>query len=146
MANEIVKSEEITEEITPIDTENPVKGMYSSFKGESREERLTIFEAVTNAERLEDHLNEKISVQHVIIQPVRMADRVTGEIREGNRIVLCSNDGVAYACMSEGVETAIKQLFGIVGMPPWNPPIDFKAVKQQGRNSYKFTTLQLWKD
>ena len=146
MANEIVKAEEVSEEITPIDAENPVKGMYSSFKGESREERLSIYEAVTNAERLEDHLDEKISVQHVIIQPVRMVDKVSGEVNEGNRIVLCSSDGIAYACMSEGVETAIKQLFGIVGTPPWNPPIDFKAVKQQGRNKYKFTTLQLWKD
>ena len=56
---------------------------------------------------------------------------------------------IAGADQSErkkALETAIKQLFGIVGMPPWNPPIDFKAVKQQGRNSYKFTTLQLWKD
>jgi hypothetical protein len=119
--------------------------MYSSMKSETREERLDLFEAVTNAEPLEDHINECIMVQDVTIQPVEFVDSVTGEYKMQNRITLITPDKDAFACTSLGVETSLKQLFGIVGNPPWVPALPLKAVKQQGNGKYKFTSLQLFK-
>lgn len=143
MANEIVKAENT--ELTGINAENPLGGMYCSLKADNRADQLKVFAAVTNAEKLEDHINERLDVEHVIIQPVRMTDKLTGEVTDANRIVLYTADGRAFGCVSEGVEVAIKQLFGIVGLPPWTPPIAFKAVKQQSnKGAYKYTTLVLW--
>lgn len=131
---------------TAIDTANPSAGMYCSMKGNSREERLAVFEAVTNAEALEDHINERLNVCDVVIQPVEFADSVTGELVQQNRIVLVTEEGRAYACVSLGVETAIKQLFGIVGQPHWEPAIALVATKEKAKNGYKFTTLSLYKE
>ena len=130
---------------SPINGENPISGMYSSLKSDSMQERLEVFDAVSNAQALEDHINERINVENIIIQPVERIDKLTGEITQGNRITLIDTDKVAFACMSLGVETALKQLFGIVGEPPWKGGIPLVAVKQTGNNGYKFTTLQLWK-
>lgn len=143
MANEIVPAG--GQEISTIDTSNPIGGMYSSMKSETREDRLDLFEAVTNAEALEDHINERIDVQDVTIQPVEFADSLTGELKMQNRITLITPEKDAFACTSLGVETSLKQLFGIVGEPPWIPAIPLKAVKQQGNGKYKFTSLQLFK-
>ena len=71
-----------------------------------------------------------------------MTDNATGEITQRNRIVLITPKGDAYGCTSTGVETSMKNLFSIVGCPPWNPAIKFEVVKKQGRNGYKFTSLQ----
>lgn len=143
MSNEIVPAS--PQEVSRIDTSNPIGGMYSSMKSETREERLDLFEAVTNAEPLEDHINECIMVQDVTIQPVEFVDSVTGECKMQNRITLITPDKDAFACTSLGVETSLKQLFGIVGNPPWVPALPLKAVKQQGNGKYKFTSLQLFK-
>lgn len=143
MTNEIVPAS--PQEVSRIDTSNPIGGMYSSMRAETREERLDLFEAVTNAELLEDHLGECIMVQDVTIQPVEFVDNVTGEFKMQNRITLITPSKEAYACTSLGVETSLKQLFGIVGNPPWEPAIPLKAVKQQGNGKYKFTALQLFK-
>lgn len=143
MTNEIVPAG--PQEVSRIDTSNPIGGMYSSMKAETREEKLDLFEAVTNAEPLEDHINECINVQDVTIQPVEFVDDVTGEIKMQNRITLITPEKDAFVCTSLGVETSLKQLFGIVGNPPWIPPIPLKPVKQQGNGKYKFTALQLFK-
>ena len=130
---------------TPIDGSNPIAGMYSSISAESIQERLQLFDSVSNAQSLEDHINECINVENVIIQPVEIIDKLTGELTTQNRITLIDNNGVAYACVSIGVETSMKQLFAIVGKPPWVGGIPLKPVKQQGNNGYEFTSLQLFK-
>lgn len=129
-----------------INPDNITGGMYCSMKSESREDRLAIFEAVTEAESLEDHINERLTIENIVIQPVEVTDSLTGEVKTQNRIVLVTADKRAFACVSIGVETSLKQLFGIVGLPPWKPAIDFKAVKENSsRGKYKFTALKLWK-
>lgn len=108
------------------------------------DERLKIFNAVNNAFALEDIINTPIKISNVIIQPVETVDRATGEQMQRNRIVLICEDGAAYGCMSTGVETALRNLFAIVGNPDeWEHAITMKPVKVQGKNGFKFTTLEL---
>ena len=117
-------------------------GMYCSIHAESQEDRLDIYEAVSNSMPLDDMVGKVVEVENVIIQPIEMTDNATGEVALRNRIVLITPNGDAYGCTSTGVETSMRNLFAIVGCPPWNPPIAFDVVKKQGRNGYKFTTLQ----
>ena len=120
-------------------------GIYCSMQAETQADRLAIYDAVSNSESLDDMVGKIIAITNVVIQPVEMTDNATGEVRCINRIVLICEDGKAYGCTSSGVETSIKNLFGIVGMPPWNPAIKMIPMKQQGRNGYKFTTLAIAK-
>ena len=119
----------------------PATGIYSSVTAETRDEKLAVFDAVSNSESLEDMVGKTIDVENIIIQPVEMCDEKTGEVREANRIVLITDEGKAYGCVSSGVETSIKNLFAIVGPAPWTPAIRFEVTKKQGRNGYKFMTL-----
>lgn len=118
------------------------RGMYCSIHADTQEDRLDIYEAVSNSESLDDMVGKVVEVENVIIQPVEMTDNATGEVTLRNRIVLITPDGEAYGCTSTGVETSMRNLFAIVGCPPWTPAIAFEVVKKQGRNGYKFTTLQ----
>lgn len=132
MENEIIINEKHAVEI-----EKPAMTM---------DDRLKIFNAVNNAQSLEDLINTRttISVSNVIIQPVETVDRATGEQLQRNRIVLICEDGAAYGCMSTGVETALRNLFAIVGNPDeWEHAITMRPVKLQGKNGFKFTTLEL---
>ena len=119
----------------------PATGIYSSVTAETRDEKLAVFDAVSNSESLEDMVGKAIDVENIIIQPVEMNDEKTGEVRDANRIVLITDEGKAYGCVSSGVETSIKNLFAIVGSAPWVPAIRFEVTKKQGRNGYKFMTL-----
>ena len=118
------------------------RGMYCSIHAETQNDRLDIYEAVSNSLPLDDMVGKVVEVENVIIQPVEMTDNATGEQTVRNRIVLITPKGDAYGCTSTGVETSMKNLFAIVGCPPWSPAIAFDVVKKQGRNGYKFTTLQ----
>lgn len=120
-------------------------GFYCSMQADTQADRLAIYDAVSNSDSLDDMVGKTIAITDVVIQPVEMSDNATGEVRNMNRIVLICEDGKAYGCTSSGVETSIKNLFGIVGMPPWIPAIKMVPTKQQGRNGYKFTTLALAK-
>lgn len=120
-------------------------GFYCSMQAETQADRLAIYDAVSNSDSLDDMVGKVIAITDVVIQPVEMTDNATGEVCNRHRIVLICEDGKAYGCTSSGVETSIKNLFGIVGMPPWNPGIKMVPTKQQGRNGYKFTTLALAK-
>lgn len=117
-------------------------GMFCSIEAETIEDRLAVYDAVSNSGPLDDMVGKTIHVQDVIIQPVEVVDNSTGEVGMRNRIVMVTPEGDAYGCTSTGVETSMRNLFAIVGVPPWNPAIALDVVKKMGRNGYKFTTLQ----
>ena len=131
-------------EIATISNPEPdfTQGMYCSIHAETQDDRLDIYDAVSNSLPLDDMVGKVVAVENIIIQPIEMTDNATGVKSIRNRIVLITPDGTAYGCTSSGVETSMKNLFAIVGCPPWNPAIEFDIVKKQGRNGYKFTTLQ----
>lgn len=131
MSNEIMKRNE---------NGNAMPAIYSSVTAATLEERLAVFQAVSNSGSLDDIVGETLAVRDVIIQPV-MVKSEEGE-REAARIVLIDKSGAAYGCVSTGVETSLRNLFAIVGEPPYSPALNFKVVKKQGRHGYKFTSLE----
>lgn len=132
----------MTEEIIKAEQGNGNLGIYSSITGDSTDERLAVYTAISNAEKLADHVNEVINVENVILQQVEMTDKETGEVRDAVRTILIDTDGNAYAATSSGIETSIKSILSIVGEPQtWEHPIAFKPVRKQGNNGYPFLTL-----
>lgn len=116
--------------------------MYASTSAESFDEKLKLLAAIADAESLVDHLGEIIEVQDIIIQPIELEDMATHEMVKTNRIVLITPDGDAYASVSNGIETAVKNLFAVFGKPSWYPAIPLSAVKKRGRKGFEFTTLE----
>lgn len=137
----------MTNEITVHNAENngaAVMGggnLFSSFKAETREERLAVFKAVSETEALDDHIGETIMVRDMIIQPVELKDD-NGEVRIASRIIIIDDQGTAYGCVSSGVETSVRNLFVTVGEPTYEPPLPLRAVKKAGRHGFKFTSLE----
>lgn len=121
-------------------------GFKSSIQGATREEQNLIYKAVTNAERLSDHLGQRLDVTDVLIQPVELADPVTGEVDVNTRITLITEDRKAYTAISKGVETALKNMFQIFGDPSWTPAIPLVAEKKRGNGGFEFMTLNLYED
>ena len=136
----------MTEEIIKAETESVETGIVCSVNAETQEERLQIFDAVSNATALDDVLGEPLRIRDVIVQKVDYANEVTGEVEKVSRIILIADDGVAYSCTSKGVSLALQNLIGIVGKPTWEPPLPLKAIKKQGNNGYKYTTLITHRD
>lgn len=139
----------MTEELAVSTDENSISplgsGVYCSIHAETQDERLDIYDAVSDSKSLDDMVGKVINVENVIIQPVEMEDNKTGELVNRNRIVIIDDKGEAYGCTSTGIETSMKNLFGIVGMPPWTPAIAMEVIKKQGRNGYKFNSLKRYK-
>ena len=117
--------------------------VWSSIKADTQEERLTVYAAISDSESLEEYVDSVIMVRDVVVQPVEVENNKTGEMLEATRIVLVSETGEAYGCTSLGVETSVKNLFCIVGYPPWHPSIPLVPVKKNGKKGYKFTSLRL---
>lgn len=114
-----------------------------TMKIETQEQALDLFEALSNADALDDHIGEVIHVHDYVVQNVQMVDAETGELTARHRIVLMCDEG-NFGTVSTGVETAMRNLtVALAKFPaPWNPPIALKPVKQQGNKGYKFTSLE----
>ena len=130
MSEEIIKQEEAQD-----------TAIVSSIEGKSREDRIRIYNATANAEKLDDHLSESLQITDVVMYPTTYHDTVTGKDEQLTRIVLIDADKKAYACTSVGVASALQRMISLVGKPTWEPPLPVKAVMQKGNNGYKFMTL-----
>jgi len=132
----------MTSELVQIETSpnNTLPDMWSSINGGTREERLAIFDAISNCGSLEDQEGTIINLENVIFQQVEM-ENDDGDTVDATRIVVIDDKGKAYGCVSSGVHTALKNLFGCMGVPPYDPAIPLLVEKKQGRGKYKFTTL-----
>lgn len=109
---------------------------------DTREDALALAHALSNTDDLSDQIGKTLHMHNYVIQAVTIADPETGEMREANRIVLMCDEG-NFGTVSAGVETSMRNLVtAMKNFPaPWDPPIAFIPMKRQGRNGYKFTTL-----
>ena len=116
-------------------------GIYSSIENKDQESALKIYDAVSNAEPLSDHLGQTIMVRDVVLQPIEVNDTNTGEVRQMIRSILIDEEGKALSCSSDGVLTSLKSLFTFLGEPPFVPSVPLVPMQKTGRHGYKFLTL-----
>lgn len=115
---------------------------WCSLQGADRETGLRVFDALSNAEALDDHVGDVISVHDLATQSVALPDPETGELRDTLRIVLMCDEG-NFATCSTGVYTSLDNLICAIGAPTWAPSIPLHIEKKKGSRGYKFTTLVL---
>lgn len=117
---------------------------YCSMKAESDNEKAALFNATNNPDfRLADLINMEIKVKDVFVEAVHCTNRDTGEVNVCPRVVLIDDKNVGYQCVSIGVFSAIKKLFGIYGEPMyWSAPIKM-MVKQITKGERQMLTLNV---
>ena len=117
---------------------------YCSMKADNEKDKAALFNATNNPDcRLADMINMDINVKDVFVEAVHCTNRDTGEVNVCPRVVLIDDKNVGYQCVSIGVFSAIKKLFGIYGEPMyWNAPIKMK-VKQITKGERQMLTLNV---
>lgn len=117
---------------------------YCSMKAESDKEKAALFNATNNPDfRLADMINMELKVKDVFVEAVHCTNRDTGEVNVCPRVVLIDDNSVGYQCVSIGVFSAIKKLFGIYGEPMyWSAPIKM-IVKQITKGERQMLTLNV---
>lgn len=145
MTNELATTA-CDQQLTANDTMNSfMGGIFSSVQAETQDEKLALYDAISNCEDLKKQVNKVINVENIVIQQVELENDETGEVSLANRIVLIDDKGKAFGCTSSGVETSVRNLIAVVGAAPWTPAIPLTPVMKQGRNGWEFMTLQLAK-
>lgn len=117
---------------------------YCSMVANTPKEQAALFNAMNNPEfRLADCINETIKVKDVFVEVVNCANEDTGEVVACPRIVLIDSNNKGYQCVSVGIFSALKKLFGVYGEPSkWKSPINLK-VKQITKGKKQMLTLNV---
>jgi hypothetical protein len=123
---------------------NAGTGIVSTLDGATREGKVATLNAVTNAEPINEHLGEVINLTHVVVQAVQIADEKTGEVSDVPRTILLTDDGTAYAAVSDAILGSLRDVFGIMGHPSeWTEPLPVKVVEKRGRAGFRFYKIEL---
>lgn len=92
---------------------------------------VTFYNATSNpANKLKEHVNEVLSLVHVSVECVEVSKEDAPEGKAiAPRIVLITEDGQSYACVSVGVYQSLKRMFTLLGTPDtWTEPVKIKPV------------------
>lgn len=116
--------------------------VFSTFVGDSQTDKLKIYDAISTAEPIADHLGETIMLSNAVAQLVEVADE-QGELQSAVRVILVDADGSAYAAISDGLYKAMVTLFGLLGSPStWTDPVAVRIVEQRSRKGFRFYTIK----
>jgi hypothetical protein len=145
--NAVVVVEQVKNVLT-IKSEMPLDlgAVWSSMPYESQEQKVALYNAMNSPEdKIADHINEIINMQHCVVEQVELTSEETGETGVFPRIIIVDDKGKTYSCVSIGVFSALKKIFGIFGNPTtWDKPMKIK-VKQITKKDRKMLTLELVK-
>ena len=104
---------------------------YSSMNVQDHDQAVAFYNAVTNPTgKLKEHVNETLNLVHVSVEPIELK-REDGTTNIAPRIVLVTDAGESYSCVSVGVYAALKRIFSLFGTPDtWKNPLPIKPVLQ----------------
>lgn len=103
---------------------------YTDMNLADRSAAVAFYNATSNpANKLKEHVNEVLSLVHVSVECVEVCkDEPEGKVI-APRIVLITDDGQSYACVSVGVYQSLKRMFTLLGTPDtWTEPVKIKPV------------------
>lgn len=114
------------------------QGILSTIQGNDRATLNRVYEAVSGAQQLSDHLGEPFNIADIVSQeivPEPETDPVTGEVRQDApyiRTVLVGPEGEpSFAAASKGIINSVTQLFQVYGHPSeWGEPVRVKAIEE----------------
>lgn len=104
---------------------------YSSMNVQDHDQAVAFYNAVTNPTgKLKEHINETLNLVHVSVEPLEVKSE-DGTTNIAPRIVLVTDAGESYSCVSVGVYAALKRIFVLFGTPDtWKNPMPIKPVLQ----------------
>lgn len=130
MSEAMTKSENNGSAMTVSDVMNTGLG-YTDMNLTDRNVAVAFYNATSNpVNKLKEHVNEVLSLVHVSVEcvEVRKEDTPEGKVI-APRIVLITEDGQSYACVSVGVYQSLKRMFTLLGTPDtWTEPVKIKPV------------------
>lgn len=126
----------------PVDIANG----YISFEAKTAEDAVKLYNAVSGAESLKEHVNVPLKVKDVIIQNIQSLNDDTGVVEDRILTTLITEDGKAYASNSNTVASDIRNLLTFMGEPGtrhWVKPITLVAKSVKSTSERSFLTLTL---
>lgn len=104
---------------------------YCSMNVQDHDQAVAFYNAVTNPTgKLKEHINETLNLVHVSVEPIEVKSE-DGTTNIAPRIVLVTDAGESYSCVSVGVYAALKRIFTLFGTPDtWKNPLPIKPVLQ----------------
>ena len=145
---------ELTNELVPT-TANEAAGvieefksnnlaLYSSFAGDSFEDRKNVVKAMTSSVPIADNLDKPIKVKDVVIHTVNVTDTETGEIVEQARTILIDDQGKAYHAISGVIINRLRDIIAVMGEPStWDGPLTMKCSQVKGKGANRFYDLHI---
>lgn len=104
---------------------------YTDMNLSDRSAAVAFYNATSNpVNKLKEHVNEVLSLVHVSVECVEVSK---DDVPEGKtiapRVVLITEDGQSYACVSVGVYQSLKRMFMLLGTPDtWTEPVKIKPM------------------
>lgn len=117
--------------------------LWSSMPLSRRAEVITLLQGQTD--KIGDHIGEVVKVEHVLAHRVELVDTNTGEVSEGDRIVLVTAEGKSYAGVSVGMRKSLQLIMAMYGMPPWKNGLSLKIGQintRMGRRTYTLSPVE----
>lgn len=130
MSEAMTKSENTGTAMTVADVMNTGLG-YTDMNLTDRSAAVAFYNATSNpVNKLKEHVNEVLSLVHVSVECVEVSKEEAPEDKViAPRIVLITEDGQSYACVSVGVYQSLKRMFTLLGTPDtWAEPVKIKPV------------------
>lgn len=119
--------------------------IYTTVQGEDIETKIAVVAAISGAEKIDDHLGEKIALKDFVIQAIEVTDTVNGQVNAATRVVLIDADGNAYAGFSKPLVSSLQLLTQLAGHPStWMKPIDVAVEQVTTRAGFKAFNLLPW--
>ena len=112
---------------------------YTDMDLADRSVAVAFYNATSNPNnKLKEHVNEVLSLVHVSVECVEVSKDDAPEVSKDDvsevkviapRIVLITDDGQSYGCVSVGVYQSLKRMFTLLGTPDtWTAPVKIKPV------------------
>lgn len=97
---------------------------YCTMVAENRQAMATLYNAVSNPEKISAHINKPIEMIHFYVEVIQCANESTGGIVNVPRVVLIDKTGKGYQAVSVGVYNAVKRIVSMFGNPAtWDTPV-----------------------
>ena len=130
MSEAMTKSENTGNAMTVSDVMNTGLG-YTDMNLADRSAAIAFYNATSNpTNKLKEHINEVLSLVHVSVECVEVCKEDAPDDKViAPRIVLITEDGQSYSCVSIGVYQSLKRMFALLGAPDtWTEPVKIKPV------------------
>lgn len=118
--------------------------MFSSFNSDSREDKVKLYNALTNPDRrIADYINTTIGIKDVVMVPVDMVQTIDKEgnpfedeapkTRKMMRTIILADDGYSYGATSDGISNSLRMLYQVFGTLHFDEPVKMQVKQVKAR-------------